>query len=262
MDGSTLSVILGLTLPLTGTTLGAAMVFFMRRDLGDRTQKALMGFASGIMIAASVWSLLIPAIDMARELGQSEWLPAVGGFLTGVGFLLILDMAIPHLHMYADNPEGPPVRWRRTLMLTLAVTLHNLPEGMAVGAALAGALSGSAAMPVAGAFALALGIAIQNFPEGAIISMPLRAEGMTKSRSFLCGFASGTVEPIGADLMLLLTSALSSALPFILSFAAGAMIYVVIEELIPAAQSDPHSNAGTIGAALGFALMMALDVML
>ena len=250
MDGSTLSVILGLTLPLTGTTLGAAMVFFMRRELGDRTQKALMGFASGIMIAASVWSLLIPAMDMARELGQSEWLPAVGGFLTGIGFLLILDMAIPHLHMYADNPEGPPVRWRRTLMLTLAVTLHNLPEGMAVGAALAGA------------FALALGIAIQNFPEGAIISMPLRAEGMTKSRSFICGFASGTVEPIGAALMLLLTSALSSALPFILSFAAGAMIYVVIEELIPEAQSEPHSNAGTIGAALGFALMMALDVML
>ena len=262
MDGSTLSVILGLTLPLTGTTLGAAMVFFMRRELGDRTQKALMGFASGIMIAASVWSLLIPAMDMARELGQSEWLPAVGGFLTGIGFLLILDMAIPHLHMYADNPECPPVRWRRTLMLTLAVTLHNLPEGMAVGAALAGALSGSAAMPAAGAFALALGIAIQNFPEGAIISMPLRAEGMTKSRSFLCGFASGTVEPIGAALMLLLTSALSSALPFILSFAAGAMIYVVIEELIPEAQSEPHSNAGTIGAALGFALMMALDVML
>ena len=256
------NVALGLMLPLVGTTMGAAMVFVLRREMGARLERALLGFAAGVMIAASVWSLLIPAMDMAESAGQSAWLPAVGGFLCGMGFLLALDSLIPHLHVHEDKPEGKPSGLGRSLMLMLAVTLHNLPEGMAVGVVLAGMLSGNAALSTAGALTLALGIAIQNFPEGAIISMPLVSGGTSRRRAFAYGFLSGAVEPVGAALMLVLTSALEQALPFILAFAAGAMIYVVVEELIPEAQREPHSNIGTVGTALGFALMMLLDVAL
>ena len=258
----TAKLLCGILIPFLGTTLGAACVFFLRRGMGNRLQRALTGFAAGVMVAASIWSLLIPALEQAAQMGTWSFIPAAVGFWAGILFLLLLDHIIPHLHRECECAEGPKCQLSRSTMLVLAVTLHNIPEGMAVGVVYAGLATGSAQITLSGALALSLGIAIQNFPEGAIISMPLRAEGMTKSRSFLCGFASGTVEPIGAALMILLTSALSSALPFILSFAAGAMIYVVIEELIPEAQSEPHSNAGTIGAALGFALMMALDVML
>ena len=256
------NVALGLMLPLVGTTTGAAMVFVLRREMGARLERALLGFAAGVMIAASVWSLLIPAMDMAESAGQSAWLSAVGGFLCGMGFLLALDSLIPHLHAHEDKPEGRPSGLGRSLMLMLAVTLHNLPEGMAVGVVLAGMLSGNAALSTAGALTLALGIAIQNFPEGAIISMPLVSGGTSRRRAFAYGFLSGAVEPVGAALMLVLTSALEQALPFILAFAAGAMIYVVVEELIPEAQREPHSNIGTVGTALGFALMMLLDVAL
>ena len=256
------NVALGLMLPLVGTTTGAAMVFVLRREMGARLERALLGFAAGVMIAASVWSLLIPAMDMAESAGQSAWLSAVGGFLCGMGFLLALDSLIPHLHAHEDKPEGKPSGLGRSLMLMLAVTLHNLPEGMAVGVVLAGMLSGSAALSTAGALTLALGIAIQNFPEGAIISMPLVSGGTSRRRAFAYGFLSGVVEPVGAALMLVLTSVLEQALPFILAFAAGAMIYVVVEELIPEAQREPHSNIGTVGTALGFALMMLLDVAL
>jgi zinc transporter, ZIP family len=256
------TVFLGLAIPLAGTTLGAAMVFVMRREMSANLQKLLLGFASGVMIAASVWSLLIPAIEMEEAVGGVAWVPAVVGFLAGIGFLLVLDMVIPHLHMYAKNPEGLHVRLRKTFMLVLAVTLHNIPEGMAVGVVFAGVMAGNASVSVAGAFALAIGIAIQNFPEGAIISMPLLSAGMSKKKAFVYGFLSGVVEPVGAVLTLLLTSVISTLLPYMLSFAAGAMIYVVVEELIPEAQRDPHSNIGTIGAAFGFALMMLLDVAL
>ena len=256
------NVALGLILPLVGTTMGAAMVFVLRREMGARLERALLGFAAGVMIAASVWSLLIPAMDMAESAGQSAWLPAVGGFLCGMGFLLALDSLIPHLHAHEDKPEGRPSGLGRSLMLMLAVTLHNLPEGMAVGVVLAGMLSGSALISTAGAFALAIGIAIQNFPEGAIISMPLVGTGLTRKRAFAYGFLSGVVEPLGALITVLLTALIQPVLPFILAFAAGAMIYVVIEELIPESQAGAHSNIGTIGAALGFALMMVLDVAL
>ena len=258
----TLKTIIGVALPLAGTTLGAAMVFFMKGQMSPRLQKALLGFASGVMIAASVWSLLIPAIEMEASRGGVAWVPAVVGFLVGIGFLLLLDTLIPHLHMNTDTPEGRPSGLRKSLMLVLAVTLHNIPEGMAVGVVLAGMLSGNTAISSAGAFALAIGIAIQNFPEGAIISMPLVSTGLTKRRAFLYGFLSGVVEPVGAVVTILLTSLVTPILPYILSFAAGAMIYVVVEELIPEAQSGEHSNIGTIGTALGFALMMLLDVAL
>lgn len=256
------TVVAGLSIPLAGTTLGAAMVFFMKREMGANLQKVLLGFASGVMIAASVWSLLIPAIEMERAAGGIPWVPCTVGFLVGIAFLLALDMLIPHLHLNADHPEGRPSKVNKSIMLVLAVTLHNLPEGMAVGVVFAGVMSGNAAVSVAGAFALAIGIAIQNFPEGAIISMPLMSAGMNRRKSFTAGFLSGVVEPIGAVLTILLTSMISSALPYILSFAAGAMIYVVVEELIPEAQQEPHSNIGTIGTAFGFALMMLLDVAL
>ena len=253
--------IIGLLIPLVGTTLGSAMVFFLKKEMCQKLQKALLGFASGVMIAASVWSLLIPSIEMAGE-GSTAWVPAVVGFLAGMGFLLVLDTVIPHLHMNSDCPEGKPCGLGDSLMLVLAVTLHNLPEGMAVGVVLAGMLSGGSVITTAGAFALAIGIAIQNFPEGAIISMPLVGKGLSRKKSFLYGFLSGVVEPLGAALMLLLTSFLTPILPYILSFAAGAMIYVVVEELIPEAQAGKHSNIGTIGTALGFALMLVLDVAL
>ncbi|MCI6908812.1 MAG: ZIP family metal transporter [Eubacteriales bacterium] len=251
-----------LLIPLLGTTAGAAMVFFFRGEIGPRVQKAFLGFAAGVMIAASVWSLIIPAIEMAGEQGRTAWLPALVGFLGGVGFLLLLDTVVPHLHVGDDHPEGVSAKLGKSAMLVLAVTLHNFPEGMAVGVVLAGAASGSAGITLAGALTLAVGIALQNFPEGAVISMPLTGAGLSKPRAFLYGFLSGVVEPAGAALMLLFAHALTPALPFVLAFAAGAMIYVVVEELIPESQQGEHSNIGTIAAALGFALMMVLDVAL
>lgn len=257
-----LVAVLSILLPLVGTTLGAAMVFFLRGAMKPCLQNALLGFASGVMIAASVWSLLIPAIEMTEEAGGVAWLPAVAGFLAGMGFLLLLDSLIPHMHLNADRPEGRKSGLGKSFMLVLAVTLHNLPEGMAVGVVLAGMLSGSGVITAAGAFTLALGIAIQNFPEGAIISMPLASSGMTRRRAFTYGFLSGVVEPIGAVLTIVLTALVAPILPYILAFAAGAMIYVVVEELIPAAQSGAHGDVGTVGVALGFSLMMLLDVAL
>lgn len=254
--------VFGLLIPLLGTTLGAAMAFFMKGEMKRGLQKALLGFASGVMIAASVWSLLIPAIEMAENAGKIAWMPAVVGFLLGMGFLLLLDTLIPHLHLDSDHPEGKPSGMGKSTMLVLAVTLHNIPEGMAVGVVLAGMLNGGSGITMASAFALAIGIAIQNFPEGAIISMPLVSSGLSRGKAFRNGFLSGIVEPIGALLTILLTSLVTPILPYILSFAAGAMIYVVVEELIPEAQAGEHSNIGTIGVAVGFALMMLLDVAL
>lgn len=230
--------------------------------MNERLQKLLLGFASGVMIAASVWSLLIPAIDMAEEKGGIAWIPAAGGFLLGMGFLLLLDTVTPHLHFTDEKPEGVPSHLKKTTMLVLAVTLHNIPEGMAVGVTFAGALTENSVMTMAGAFALSVGIAIQNFPEGAIISMPLKSQGISKGRAFVYGALSGIVEPIAAVITILLTGLVVPLLPYLLSFAAGAMIYVVVEELIPEAQSGEHSNISTIGVALGFVLMMILDVAL
>lgn len=252
----------GLMIPFVGTTLGSAMVFFMRRGMNRKVEKLLLGFASGVMIAASVWSLLIPAIDMAGEQGKLAWLPAAGGFLGGMAFLLVLDSLIPHLHLESEKPEGVETTLKKTTMLVLAVTLHNIPEGMSVGVTFAGAIIGDAGITMAGAFALAVGIAIQNFPEGAIISMPLRSEGVSRGRSFLYGALSGIVEPIGAFVTILLAQQIVPALPVLLAFAAGAMIYVVVEELIPEAQAGEHSNLGTVGVAIGFVIMMILDVAL
>ena len=250
----------GLMIPFLGTALGSAMVFFMRREMNKGLEKLLLGFASGVMIAASVWSLLIPAIDMAGEQGQIAWIPAAGGFLGGMAFLLVLDSLIPHLHLESEKPEGVEAPLKKTTMLVLAVTLHNIPEGMSVGVTFAGALIGDVGITMAGAFALAVGIAIQNFPEGAIISMPLRSEGVSRGRSFVYGALSGIVEPIGAGITILLAEQIVSALPVFLAFAAGAMIYVVVEELIPEAQAGSHSNIGTVGVAVGFVIMMILDV--
>lgn len=257
-----LNVILGLLIPFAGTALGAGMVFFMKNSMSSFLEKILLGFASGVMIAASVWSLLIPSIDMAGQQNTVEWLPAAVGFFGGIFFLLILDMVIPHLHLNDEEPEGPKTSLKKSTMLVLAVTLHNIPEGMAVGVVFAGALGNNPLISVAGAFSLAIGIAIQNFPEGAIISMPLKSTGTTKSRAFLYGVASGIVEPIAAFITIMLTAVIEPALPYLLAFAAGAMMYVVIEELIPESQNGKHSNVGTIGAACGFVLMMVLDVAL
>lgn len=252
------SVIIALLIPFVGTALGSAFVFFMRKDMPALLQKALLGFASGVMVAASVWSLLIPSMDMTPG---NVW-PATIGLLSGFAFLLLIDRITPHLHL-SGGPEGPRSRLSRTTMLALAVTIHNLPEGMAVGVAIAGALgAGSAGLTLAGAFALSLGIAIQNVPEGAIISMPLRAAGNSKGKSFLIGALSGIVEPIGGALVILLASIVTGMMPYLLSFAAGAMLYVVIEELVPEASEGEHSNLGTVGFAAGFALMMVLDVLL
>ncbi len=259
---TTIKVLICIALPLLGTLLGAATVFFLKGAMSDRLQKALLGFAAGVMIAASVWSLLIPAIEMEESSGGIAWLPAVVGFLLGIGFLLLLDTVIPHLHLNSDCPEGKPCGLGKSFMLVLAVTLHNIPEGMAVGVVLAGMIEGSTAVTAASALALALGIAIQNFPEGAVVSAPLVSSGLSRRRAFLYGAASGVVEPIGAIVTILLTALVTPILPYILSFAAGAMIYVVVEELIPESQSGTHSNIGTVGAALGFALMMLLDVAL
>lgn len=257
-----LNVAVGLLIPFAGTALGAAMVYFIRGEMSDFLRRLMLGFASGVMIAASVWSLLLPAIDMAETSGVIEWIPAVVGFLVGVGFLLLLDYIIPHLHRDTDIPEGKKTSLGKNAMLFLAVTLHNIPEGMATGVVFAGLISKDASIPTTAAFALSIGIAIQNFPEGAVLSVPMTGNGISKNRAFLYGAASGIVEPIGALLTIALTSIMLPILPYVLSFAAGAMIYVVVEELIPEAQAGDHSNVGTIGAALGFALMMLLDVAL
>ena len=251
-----------LLIPFIGTSLGAAAVFLMKNKVSPKIEKTLLGFASGVMIAASIWSLLIPSLEMAEEQGKIAWLPALIGFFAGVLFLLAIDSIVPHLHLNADKPEGVKSRFSKISMMLFAVTIHNIPEGMAVGVAYAGAASGNSGMTIAGAFALSIGIAIQNFPEGAIISLPLKGEGISKGKAFLLGILSGVVEPIGGLITILLASRIVPLLPYMLSFAAGAMFYVVVEELIPEAHSGDHSNLGTIGAALGFALMMVLDVAL
>ena len=253
---------LGIMIPFLGTTLGASCVFFMKRSLSDLVQRSLAGFAAGVMVAASIWSLLIPAIEQSENMGKLSFLPAFIGFWSGVLFLLLLDRLIPHLHVGSEQAEGPKIKLGRTTMMVLAVTLHNIPEGMAVGVVYAGFLSGNTQITAASALALSLGIAIQNFPEGAIISMPLRAEGEGKGRAFLGGVLSGVVEPIGAVLTLLAAQLVIPALPYLLSFAAGAMLYVVVEELIPEMSQGKHSNIGTIFFAVGFSVMMALDVAL
>lgn len=250
----------GIWIPFLGTALGAAMVFLMKGTMNRKIEKLLLGFASGVMIAASVWSLLIPSLEMAEGQGGISWIPAAVGFFLGILFLLLLDTMIPHLHLDSEKPEGVPSSIGRPMMLMLAVTMHNLPEGMAVGVTFAGALMGNTGITAAGAFALAIGIAIQNFPEGAIISMPLCSLGVSKTKAFVLGVLSGLVEPVGAILTIFLTGAIVPVLPYFLSFAAGAMIYVVVEELIPEAQSGEHTNIGTMGTAFGFVLMMVLDV--
>ena len=257
-----MNVALVLAIPFLGTVLGSAMVFLMRKEINKKIEKLLLGFASGVMIAASIWSLLIPSIDMAKEQGDVEWIPAAIGFLLGIVFLLVLDSLIPHLHLNTEKPEGLKAKLKKEIMLVLAVTLHNIPEGMAVGVVLAGSLIGDTGISMAGAITLAIGIAIQNFPEGAIISMPLKSEGMSKIKAFAYGALSGIVEPIGAIITILLTSIVVPILPYLLSFAAGAMVYVVVEELIPESQAGEHSNIGTIGVAIGFVIMMILDVAL
>lgn len=252
----------GLMIPFLGTTLGVGMVFFMKGSMNQKLEKMLLGFAAGVMIAASVWSLLIPSIEMTEQAGGIAWIPACVGFLLGMIFLLLLDSVIPHLHLDSDKPEGPKTKLGKSAMLVLAVTLHNIPEGMAVGVTFAGVLIGNTGITLSGAFALALGIAIQNFPEGAIISMPLCSLGVSKKRAFLYGVLSGLVEPVGAMITILLTGIIVPFLPYFLSFAAGAMIYVVVEELIPESQMGEHTNIATIGVAVGFTLMMVLDVAL
>ena len=251
------AVLTALLIPFLGTALGSAFVFFMRKEMPERLQKTLLGFASGVMVAASVWSLIIPAIEMGT--GKMAVVPVTVGLLAGFAFLLLIDQVTPHIHP-VGGPEGPKSKLSRTTMLALAVTIHNFPEGMAVGVAVAGALSSDFSM--AGAIALSLGIAIQNIPEGAIISMPLKAAGNSRWKSFLIGTLSGIVEPLGGALVLLLASVATSAMPYLLPFAAGAMLYVVIEELVPEASQGEHSNMSTIGFAIGFALMMVLDVVM
>ena len=257
-----MSLFLGLLIPLLGTMLGSAFVFFMKDEMPERVQKTLLGFASGVMVAASVWSLLIPAMEMEEGQGAFSVVPAAVGFLLGIGFLLLLDELTPHLHLGSSSPEGPRSKLSRTAMLALAVTIHNLPEGMAVGVVFAGAEQGVGGLSLASAVAVSLGIAIQNVPEGAIISMPMRAEGNSRWRSFVIGSLSGAVEPIGGLAVVLLASLLTPVLPYMLAFAAGAMFYVVVEELIPEASSGKHSNLSTIGFAVGFVLMMVLDVVM
>lgn len=257
--------VIGLLIPFLGTALGSSCVFFMKREMNDSVQRSLLGFAAGVMIAASVWSLLIPSMGMSENLGRLAFFPALIGFCLGVAFLFLLDKITPHLHAMAENPEGPKFsvnKISRTMMLVFAVTLHNIPEGMAVGVVFASFMNGGNAISSADALALSLGIAIQNFPEGAIISMPLRSEGNRKSKAFFYGTLSGAVEPVAAILTILLTSFIIPFLPYLLSFAAGAMVYVVIEELIPEATREEKTDICTIGFAIGFALMMVLDVAL
>ncbi|MCR5357326.1 MAG: ZIP family metal transporter [Lachnospiraceae bacterium] len=249
-------------IPFVGTALGASCAFFLKKELDVGVQRALAGFAAGVMVAASIWSLIIPAMDQSAEMGRLSFLPTFIGFWVGILFLLLLDSVIPHLHVHAEKAEGPRASLKRSTMLVLAVTLHNIPEGMAAGVVIAGLMSGSTSITTGGALALALGIAIQNFPEGAIISMPLCAEGRGKMRAFLDGALSGIVEPIGALLTIYAAGFVIPAMPYFLSFAAGAMMYVVVEELIPEASAGEHSNIGVVMFAFGFTLMMALDVAL
>ena len=256
------SVAIGLLIPFLGTALGSACVFFMRKALSQSVQKALSGFAAGVMVAASIWSLLDPAMEQAAAMGRWAFLPAFAGFWLGIGFLLVLDHVIPHLHRNASKAEGPKSKLARTTMMVLAVTLHNIPEGMAVGVVYAGLLSSSARITAGGALALALGIAIQNFPEGAIISMPLHAEGVQRSKAFGYGVLSGAVEPVFGLLTVLAAGLIVPAMPYLLSFAAGAMLYVVVEELIPDMAAEQHSHVGVLLFSVGFSLMMALDVAL
>ena len=257
-----LSVCYGIIIPFLGTSTGAACVFFMKKNMSEQLSRILTGFAAGVMVAASVWSLLIPAMEQSDGMGRLAFVPAVTGFWGGILFLLLLDHVIPHLHQHSNSAEGPKSKLQRTTMMVLAVTLHNIPEGMAVGVVYAGYLAGSAKISAAAALALSLGIAIQNFPEGAIISMPLRAEGMKKGKAFCGGVLSGIVEPIGAVLTILAAGVVIPALPYLLSFAAGAMLYVVVEELIPEMSQEEHSNIGTVFFAVGFSVMMMLDVAL
>ncbi len=257
-----LEIFRGILIPFIGTTLGSACVFFMKKSLNSAVQRVLTGFAAGVMVAASVWSLLIPAMEQAASMEKWSFLPAVAGFWLGIFFLLLLDRLVPHLHQGSEEPEGPHVKLKRTTMLVLAVTLHNIPEGMAVGVLFAGWLAGSGTVTMAGALTLSIGIAIQNFPEGAIISMPLRAEGVKKSKAFLYGTLSGIVEPLAAALTVSASRFIVPVLPYLLSFAAGAMVYVVVEELIPEMSAGRHSNLGTVSFALGFTVMLALDVAL
>ncbi len=255
-----MDIVIGILIPFFGTAIGASMVFFMKNSLSKKVEKILLGFASGVMIAASIWSLLIPAINMAEEQGRIAWIPAVIGFVLGIFFLLIIDLTVPHLE--GGKEKGIKSKLNKNTMLVLAVTLHNIPEGMAVGVVFAGVLAANTGVTIAGAFALAIGIAIQNFPEGAIISMPLKSAGMPKSKAFIYGVLSGIVEPIAAFITLLLTNSIVPVLPYLLSFAAGAMIYVVVDELIPESQKGELSSLGTIGVTIGFLLMMVLDVTL
>lgn len=257
-----MDIFIGLMIPFLGTALGAACVFFMKKELSNKVQRALTGFAAGVMVAASIWSLLIPAMDQSSDKGRLAFLPAAVGFWAGILFLLLLDHIIPHLHMDTDKAEGPKTKLAKTTMMVLAVTLHNIPEGMAVGVVYAGFLSKNSAMTLGGALALSIGIAIQNFPEGAIISMPLHAQGKSKSKAFALGVGSGAVEPIGGLLTILAAGVLVPAMPYLLSFAAGAMLYVVVEELIPEMSSGEHSNIGVLMFSFGFTVMMALDVAL
>ena len=262
MTEMTTIMIIGLLLPLLGTMFGSAFVFLMKDEMSVRLQKSLLGFASGVMVAASVWSLLIPAMEMEADSGKWAVVPAAVGFLLGIGFLLLIDELTPHLHIGTDKPEGIRSHLSKTAMLALAVTIHNLPEGMAEGVVFAGAESGAAYISFASALSVSLGIGIQNIPEGAIISMPMRAAGNSRWRSFMLGSLSGVVEPIGAVAVIALATLLTPALPYLLAFAAGAMFYVVVEELIPEASSGQHSNLSTIGFAIGFVLMMVLDVVM
>lgn len=255
-------ILIGLLLPFAGTTLGAACVYLLKKEIPEKLQKSLIGFAAGVMVAASVWSLLIPAMDMTPADGFMKVFPAAVGFIAGMAFLLILDKITPHQHLMDAESEGPKSSLSRTTKLALAVTLHNIPEGMAVGVSLVAALDAEASLPMASALALALGIAIQNFPEGAIVSMPFRSDGASRNRAFALGTLSGIVEPVAAVITLMCASFIIPALPYLLAFAAGAMLYVVVEELIPETQEGRHSNLGTIGFAAGFVLMMILDVVL
>ena len=259
-----INVIIGILIPFAGTMLGSAMVFFMKGEMNTLLQKILLGFAAGVMMAASVWSLLVPAMEMAEEdgMGKLSFVPAAVGFLIGIAVLLLIDRLVPHLHLGDDRPEGLKASFAKTTMMILAVTIHNFPEGMAVGVVFAGMLNGNGTISLAAAFALSIGIAIQNFPEGAIISMPLCAAGASKKKSFVYGTLSGLVEPIGSILTILLSAIMVPILPYLLSFAAGAMLYVVVEELIPEMSAEPHSDKGVFAFAVGFTLMMMLDVAL
>lgn len=256
------SILPALIVPFLGTSLGSACVFLMRGKMNPKIQKSLQGFASGVMVAASIWSLILPAFEMSSSFGKLSFIPPVAGFWLGIFFLLGIDHLVPHLHLGSSSPEGHKSRLKKTTMMVLAVTIHNIPEGMAVGVVYAGFLSGNGGITAAGALSLALGIAIQNFPEGAVISLPLSSEGESRGKAFAAGVLSGAVEPVGAFLTIIASSVVLGALPYLLSFAAGAMLYVVVEELIPEMSSGSHSDVGAVSFAFGFTLMMTLDVVL